>query len=467
MKRVIVTLLLMGLICVSLTSCSNDSNMKDAVNMTDEINEAKEISITEKIEEDKIQTENDAGEQRIEIDKQAILDVYENTKADLGQYYYIWDSPKFEIPLLLITDDCVTGEDAKIFGLGSAYNCTVYFADPKDELSVVKIGSMESPSTVYPLACSDDGLFSAFHHYVYQYIPDYEEDKLVLWYGFEDETINNVVEHTKYLEIIDGKMKDVENIDTEQAYATYRAAEVCSFKTTRDQTEPFEIYNLSREFNLEREMNTYCLNLVNDGMYLDFEGDIGDVLSEYKNIDIDGDGKTDKIERFKINEGQGGKTYLLSFSNGSTLHTKAFSSDPDEGEVIELKDLNGDHIDEILFTHYTFSTGGPITWDVYLYYWSDEGKWKSITITDKNNYNLIQDIGDESVLGESYIKSPGVELTDEGLAVLVDYGMKDGPKQTFDLDVFLFDFENGNLSLAEHSAELVKKYWPKNVDGTY
>ncbi len=238
-------------------------------------------------------------------------------------------------------------------------------------------------------------------------------------------------------------------------------------QTIPDATEPIEIYNLSREFSIEDEMYTYCLSFVEDEMYYDFEGDIGDVLSEYKDIDIDGDGKADKIERFKANEDYGGYTYLLSFSNGSTLHTKTFSSSPNEGEVIELKDLNGDHIDEILFTHYTYGTGGPTTWDVYLYYWSDKGKWESITITDDNNHNLVQDLGDESVPGESFIHSPGVELTDDGLAVLVDYGMKDGPQQTFDLDVFLFNFENGNLSLAEHSADLVEKYWPKNVDGIY
>lgn len=475
MRRVLATILSIGFIIISFTGCSGTNSSVDfAVNMDEDITESKEAKeIEETVEMETVNEDaEDAEESKKEIDKSAILATYDSVKANLGKYYCIWDSPKFEIPLLLITDYCVTGEDAEMLGfgsLGSAYDCKVYLANPDKELKVEEIGNLEAPSTSYPLAGSDDGLFTAFHHFVHQYIPDYEEGKLILWYGFEDDVVNEATEHDGFLKINDGKMEDLEVLDEgdeEKAYDIYRSAEVLSFKRTSGLTDPFEVYNFSKEYELEEEMFTCALNLVEDGKYHDFEGDIGDVFGEYKDIDIDGDGESDTIERILAENA--GYAYLFSFSNGNTLQTHTFSALPNEGEIIELRDMDGDCRDEILVTHYTDSTGGPLAWDVYLYYCDNENKWNEITIKDE--HIQIQDMADACGFTIGSDEEPnlvGVELTNDGIAMLVDYGAKIGPDQTFNLDVFLFDYEKGKLSLSKHSSELVSKYWPRNADGRY
>ncbi|MCR5106978.1 MAG: hypothetical protein K6B28_02340 [Lachnospiraceae bacterium] len=465
MRRTVVTFLSIGLVIFGISGCSNAGNNFDVTaNITEESTESGETKEAEEIETVKEDTAEEAS--KTEIDKSAVLDAYDKTKADLGKYYYVWDSPKFEIPLLLITDYCVIGEDAELFGHGSAYDCKVYFADPNKGMKVIEIGNMKALSTAYPLAGSDDGLFAASDHNVFQYIPDYKEGKLILWYGFEDNVINTVMEHTGYLKITDGNMEDVEKVDQTQAYDSYYSAEVFSFERTSDVSEPYEFYNLSKEYELEREMYLYAVNLVENGKYRDFEGDIGNILSEYKDIDIDGDGETDTIERFENTNSE--YAYSFSFSNGNTLKTPTFSDSPNEGEIIELKDMDGDYKDEILITHYTDGTGGPVAWDVYLYYCNDKNIWEEITIKDE--HIQIQDIADvcDFTIGSDYEPMlVSVELTDDGIAMLIDYGSKLGANQIFDLDVFLFDYKNGKLSLSEHSSELVGKYWPKNVEGTY
>lgn len=472
MRRIIAAILSIGLIVVSFSGCSNaDNSVDSAVNIDEKISESeetKEIENTVKTGPVKEETE-DVEEPKREIDKSAILTEYDKIKTDLGKYYCIWDSPKYEIPLLLTTDYCVTGEDAMIFGLGTAYECKVYFADPNNGLTVEEIGNLESPSTSYPLAGSDDGLFTAFHHYVHQYIPDYEEGKLILWYGFEDDVVSDAKEHDGFsLKIKDGRLEEVEKLDEEdeeKAYDTYRSAEVFSFKRTSGLTDPFEYYNLSKQYELEEELFACALNLVADGKYREFEGDIGDVLSEYKGIDIDGDGEPDTIERVLAENAE--YTYLFSFSNGNTLQTDTFTASPNEGEIIELKDMDGDCKDEVLVTHYTDGTGGPSAWDVYLYYCEDD-KWSEITIKDE--HIQIRDVADAcgfTIGSDEEPKLAGVELTDDGIAMLVDYGAKMGPEQTFNLDVALLGYGKGELYLADHSSELVSKYWPRNADGTY
>ena len=458
MRRMAISLLLTGLMIAVIAGCSNENNSSDAtVGIT--------ANETEKIDDNKEATRNIKDDSEIEVDKSAILDAYDRAKADLGKYYYVWDSPKFEIPLLLITDYCVTGEDAEIFGLGAAYDCKVYFADPNKELMMVEIGDMEADSTSYPLAGSDDGLFAANDHYVYQFIPDYNADKLVLWYGFEDDIVNILKEHTGFLKIKDGEVEDVENVETAQAYDAYYSAEVFSFERTSETAAPFELFNLSKEYEIESLIYEYAVNLTENGKYCNFEGDIGDVLGEYKDIDIDGDGKTDTIERVAKENGE--YAYLFSFSNGNKLQSNAFTALPNEGEIIELKDMDGDCKDEILVTHYTDGTGGPEAWNVYLYYYNyEEGKWDSIVIKDE--FIQMQEIASECGFTIGSYEEPklvSVELTEDGLAMLIDYDMKNGAGQTFDLDVFLFGYDKGDFALIKHSPELVSSYWSKNTRG--
>lgn len=168
------------------------------------------------------------------VDKQAIIGQYEEKGPELGAFYCIWDSPEYDIPLLLITDYCITGKDAEIFGLGSAYECEVYFADPKNNLKLSRMGELISTSSAYPIAATDEGLYCAGNHSVYEYIPNFETGELVLWYGFEDNIVNAVCEHSDELEIVNGNIKNVTDADANKAYKVYHAAEILIFSDEKE-----------------------------------------------------------------------------------------------------------------------------------------------------------------------------------------------------------------------------------------
>lgn len=73
--------------------------------------------------------------------------------------------------------------------------------------------------------------------------------------------------------------------------------------------EADELCDIFREMSVEEAAMKYAITLVDGGKYADHEGDIGDVISEYKNRDIDGDGRTDVIRRE-------GYHYIIEFSDG-------------------------------------------------------------------------------------------------------------------------------------------------------
>lgn len=209
----------------------------------------------------------------------------------------------------------------------------------------------------------------------------------------------------------------------------------------------------------------YSVNMAQDGKYSDLEGDIGDVLPQYKGVDLDGDGKADIIERSKGSGKYGeGYGYRIVFGDGNLLETGVFMANPNEGEVIEFCDLDGNGKDEILFTHYTDSTGGFIAWDVYLYYLSDKGSWECIAIEDEGI--RLKEVADALGIAEGDeggVMLRSVELADDCVALLVDHGMKSGPAQYQDYDAVSLKYQNGDLKLAEHSADIVTKYWPKLI----
>ncbi|MBR4543031.1 MAG: hypothetical protein IKO53_02365 [Lachnospiraceae bacterium] len=230
--------------------------------------------------------------------------------------------------------------------------------------------------------------------------------------------------------------------------------------------EPDSLYFISKEMQSQEKMETYAVNMVDDLQ----QGDIGDMVPAYKDIDLDGDGLTDVIER----NGVGGYvfSYMISFSDGAKIGTAQNSGSPNEGEVIEFYDIDGDNIDELLITHFTVGTGGPVCWNTYFYVRGNDGVWQTIPVID-NDGNICCE-GLEELLENRGERIADIELTDEGVAVLADFGEKDGPSQTFSYEAFLLvpDLEHikdGTASLAdafecrELSPEDAAAYWPYDV----
>lgn len=223
-----------------------------------------------------------------------------------------------------------------------------------------------------------------------------------------------------------------------------------------------EYYFLSKEQDPEDILANYTISLMENGKYFDFEGNLDEIMDCYRNKDLNDDGKPDKINRIKETGDYGdGYCYEISFSDGTSFKTKVFSGFNGEGEVIEYKDINNDGIAEILFTHYTGSTVGPEAWDIYLYYYDGTGEWQVITIADE--YLKLTEVAETCGFKLNVMEGPrlvGVELVDDGIAMLIDYGHKDGAAQEFDYEVVTLTLDNGMLSVSEHSKELVKVYWP-------
>ncbi|MCR5734467.1 MAG: hypothetical protein K6G22_07685 [Lachnospiraceae bacterium] len=177
---------------------------------------------------------------------------------------------------------------------------------------------------------------------------------------------------------------------------------------------------------LEDAVEAYSITFFDGGKYHDYEGNIGAVIPEYKDRDLDGDHKPDVIRR----EGQ---HYVFELTRKGTFSTDDYSASPNEGEVIQFRDLGCRNFDEIEIVHYTFGTGGPAVWDTAVYSWQD-GEWRAFPVIDKdgvvNSSQLQQLIAKET--GKPY-EAGSVRVADIHMqSLLLDLGSKDGPSRTTD-----------------------------------
>ncbi len=177
---------------------------------------------------------------------------------------------------------------------------------------------------------------------------------------------------------------------------------------------------------IEDAVEKYAVTLFDGGRYHDYEGDIGDVIPEYKGRDLDGDHKPDVIKR----EGQ---HYVFELTRKGSFKTDDYSASPNEGEVIQFEDLACRNFDEIEIVHYTFGTAGPWVSDTAVYSWQD-GEWRAFSVIDKdggiNSSELQYLIAKET--GKPY-EAGSVRVADVHMQyLLIDLGSKDGPSQTFD-----------------------------------
>ena len=242
-------------------------------------------------------------------------------------------------------------------------------------------------------------------------------------------------------------------------------------KTEPSKSKPASLYFLTKDKYVDDVVEEYAVNLLKSG----YTGDIGDVIRAYKDVDLDGDGDADIIERYgDDNDGYG---YRISFTGGGDIETGAFSCSPNEGEVIEFADLDGDCTDEILIAHCTSSTAGPLYWQTFLYAKNDKGEWKGFPLIHEDNKLYCSDLQNmiEERTGVPYkdrqIRFAGVELTDDGVAMLADFGMKDGPDQTLDFEGVILEPDLSKIKKGEasdddafifkgSSRENAGKYWP-------
>ena len=223
-----------------------------------------------------------------------------------------------------------------------------------------------------------------------------------------------------------------------------------------------------RDLTIEEAAEKYAITLVDGGKYCGYEGDIGDIIPEYRDIDLDGDRKSDVIRRE-------GSHYVIECSSAGTFKTGDFSTSPNEGEIIEFEDMACRNIDEIMVAHYTFGTGGPIVWDTAIYSYQ-KGKWEEYPLVDKENNVISKDLQDYIAkrTGRKYephlVNIRSADMT----TLLLDFGHKDGPEQTYDyeakylhrnFDPEYADDRNDYSCYAGYDFMQLLNHWPLEIPG--
>ena len=183
-----------------------------------------------------------------------------------------------------------------------------------------------------------------------------------------------------------------------------------------------------RDLTIEEAAGKYAITLVDGGKYAAYEGDIGDVIPEYKDVDLDGDRKSDVIRRE-------GSHYVIECSSAGSFMTDDFSSSPNEGEIIEFEDLACRNIDEILIAHYTFGTGGPVVWNTSVYSYQ-KGKWEKYPLVDEDNNIISRELRDYIAKRSGRDYEPGLaEVRSADMTtLLLDFGYKNGPETVRDYE---------------------------------
>ncbi len=222
------------------------------------------------------------------------------------------------------------------------------------------------------------------------------------------------------------------------------------------------------DLTIEEAAGKYAITLVDGGKYAAYEGDIGAVIPEYKDIDLDGDRKSDVIRRE-------GSHYVIECSSAGSFTTNDFSSSPNEGEIIEFEDLAFRNIDEILIAHYTFGTGGPVVWDTAIYSYQ-KGKWEKYPIVDENNNVNSQELRDYIAkrTGKEYEPDLAEVRSVDMTTLLLDFGYKDGPEQIRDYEAQYLHRNFNPEHIADHDDfscyggydfMLMVNHWPLDLRG--
>lgn len=209
--------------------------------------------------------------------------------------------------------------------------------------------------------------------------------------------------------------------------------------------------HLSWDHSVQEILYNCSTNVILQNQIYGLETDLSLYFDGYYRVDLDGDGYIDSV-CVTINDSDFTSNINIKFGNGNEIVSGPFSMSPNEGQMVYFIDLNGDNVDEILVTHMTESTAGPVAWNCYLYEWSGK-EWKTVNVVDDEGRPLLG--GVDSLVSENKQQWSvrDVQLCDDYLLYLVDYGYKDGPDQTFDLEVFCLWYDGNTWQLAERSKE--------------
>lgn len=199
----------------------------------------------------------------------------------------------------------------------------------------------------------------------------------------------------------------------------------------------------------------------------DFIGDLGELFEELQDIDIDGDGLTDVVW-FSVDTESGTPSSAVEvrFGNGDSVEIGEMQSAPNLDLIVTFRDIDADGVNEILAVSYIESTAEPIAVDVVLLRLEDK-EWVLYPLWDSDNdvtymcdeENLINDF-----IGDGYPKLRDAELTENGVALLYDLGMKDGSMLYLDYFGVEGVLTENEVEVVDAGKEIAEKYWPVDME---
>lgn len=199
----------------------------------------------------------------------------------------------------------------------------------------------------------------------------------------------------------------------------------------------------------------------------EFTGDLAKQFEELQDIDIDGDGLKDVVW-FCADDGSEGNTsgIEIQFGSGDSVEVGGMQSAPNLDLIISFRDIDGNGQNEILAVSYIESTGGPIAMDVLLFRLEGED-WILYPLWDcENNVTYMCDEEGliDVLIGDAYPCLRDAELTEDGVALLYDLGMKDGPMVYLDYFGVKGVLLEDEVEVIGAGKEIGTKYWPVDMD---
>lgn len=220
-----------------------------------------------------------------------------------------------------------------------------------------------------------------------------------------------------------------------------------------DRTDPTRIFELSKTMDIEEMLKAYSIgfSLENEPDFdrILYNGDIGDLIGQYKDIDLNGDKVPDPIIRTaKEKDGEISVSYRIAITDGPAIETPtvvdALGMYRSGGDVFEFNDIDDDGIDEVLHTRYYLSTAGFHVAECNIYHVTGN-EWKGRALTEEV-YDAV-----------------GAELTGDGAAVLVDYS----DKWSHCYDVFLYKKDGDDFKCTGNGTGYVKEFWPVKYSNSF
>lgn len=202
---------------------------------------------------------------------------------------------------------------------------------------------------------------------------------------------------------------------------------------------------------------------------IEYEGDMGELFDEYKNLNLSADEQGCRLERI-IEKDTYSLYYRMWHGDKLLFETGKVDYFPNALGMLYFEDTNNDGNVEVLYNYYVDSTGGWLVTASSLFEKNEKGEWaeKPIYIyaeeilADSALENMVLDV---AATKREFYNIRDIVMKNGCINMLIDFGMKDGPNIILDYDYLTVPIQDGdNKAFWNHYIGEV--LWPFDaVDG--